>query len=139
MRDFLTKNHCGERTDESPRNPKCPVMSSEKYTALLNKECLAFCQKLNLGFNAHPTLRWYCNVPISANVLSNKMKSLSIGDKFSNNYTNHYLRATCITALNQSGLLLLLLFFIIIIALDNAPYKMLHKLKSACFIRKNQL
>ena len=26
-----------------------------------------------------------------------------------------------------------------IIALDNAPYKMLHKLKSACFIRKNQL
>ena len=30
-------------------------------------------------------------------------------------------------------------YFIIIIALDNAPYKMLHKLKSACFIRKNQL
>ena len=28
---------------------------------------------------------------------------------------------------------------IIIIALDNAPYKMLHKLKSACSIRKNQL
>ena len=28
---------------------------------------------------------------------------------------------------------------IIIIALDNAPYKMLHKLKSACFIRKTQL
>ena len=25
---------------------------------------------------------------------------------------------------------------IIIIALDNAPYKMLHKLKSACFIMK---
>ena len=28
---------------------------------------------------------------------------------------------------------------IILMALDNAPYKMLHKLKSACFIRKNQL
>ena len=31
------------------------------------------------------------------------------------------------------------LIIIIIIALDNAPYKMLHKLKSACFIRKKQL
>ena len=28
------------------------------------------------------------------------------------------------------------IIIIIIIALDNAPYKMLHKLKSACFIRK---
>ena len=28
---------------------------------------------------------------------------------------------------------------IIIIAPDNAPYKMLHKLKIACYIRKNQL
>ena len=32
-----------------------------------------------------------------------------------------------------------IIIIIIIIALDNAPYKMLHKLKSACFIRKNQL
>ena len=31
------------------------------------------------------------------------------------------------------------IIIIIIIALDNAPYKMLHKLKSACFIRKKQL
>ena len=29
-----------------------------------------------------------------------------------------------------------IIIIIIIIALDNAPYKMLHKLKSACFIRK---
>ena len=31
------------------------------------------------------------------------------------------------------------IIIIIIIALDYAPYKMLHKLKSACSIRKNQL
>ena len=30
-------------------------------------------------------------------------------------------------------------YYIIIIVLDNAPYKMLHKLKRACSIRKNQL
>ena len=34
---------------------------------------------------------------------------------------------------------IIIIIIIIIIALDNAPYKMLHKLKSACFIRKNQL
>ena len=31
----------------------------------------------------------------------------------------------------------IIIIIIIIIALDNAPYKTLHKLKSACFIRKN--
>ena len=31
------------------------------------------------------------------------------------------------------------IIIIIIIALGNAPYKMLHKLKSACSIRKNQI
>ena len=35
--------------------------------------------------------------------------------------------------------IIIIIIIIIIIALDNAPYKMLHKLKSACFIRKNQL
>ena len=31
---------------------------------------------------------------------------------------------------------IIIIINIIIIALDNAPYKILHKLKSACFIRK---
>ena len=33
----------------------------------------------------------------------------------------------------------IIIIIITIIALDNAPYKMLHKLKSVCSIRKNQL
>ena len=36
-------------------------------------------------------------------------------------------------------LIIIIIITIIIIALSNAPYKMLHKLKSACSIRKNQL
>ena len=46
-----------------------------------------------------------------------------------------------ITKFNQEAHVFLYMgiIIIIIIALDNAPYKMLHKLKSACFIRKNQL
>ena len=35
--------------------------------------------------------------------------------------------------------IIIIVIIIIIIALDNAPYKMLHKLKSACSIRKKQL
>ena len=36
-------------------------------------------------------------------------------------------------------IIIIITIIIIIIALDNAPYKMLQKLKSACPIRKNQL
>ena len=39
----------------------------------------------------------------------------------------------------QSSHQMAFIIIIIIIALDNAHYKMLHKLKSVCFIRKKQL
>ena len=44
--------------------------------------------------------------------------------------------ASCCCSLNLGRPGYIIIIIIIIIALDNAPYKMLHKLKSACSIRK---
>ena len=70
MRDFLTKNHRGNSTEEQSQqgrmyeiigNSKCPVMSFEKYIALLNKECPAFWQKPNPRSKENKT--WYFSWP----------------------------------------------------------------------------
>ena len=65
----------------------------------------------------------------------------------SNEYLNIILFVLCMNTPDNRHLPYILnlspsncnIIIIIIIALGNAPYKMLHKLKSACSIRKNQL
>ena len=73
MCDFLTKNHRGDISDEISQqgrmyeirgNARCPVMSFEKYSSLLNQECPAFWQKPNQNFRPNDTSSWYCNAPV---------------------------------------------------------------------------
>ena len=111
MKDKKTKNHRGDIGDENsqqgrmygtPGYPRCPVSSFEKYVSKLHQDCTAFWQKPDTCFTESST-KWYCNAPVGKNILYEKMKVLSKAAGLSTIYTNHCLRATCITALAQHG------------------------------------
>ena len=111
MLDKITKNHRGEVSDEQsqqgrmceqPGSPRCPVLSFEKYLSKLNPDCVdTFWQK------PKPVAKdqecWYEKSPLGKHTLGNKMKTLSEKAGLTTCYTNHCLRATCITALDQAG------------------------------------
>ena len=114
-RDLLTKNH-RENDDEKtggymyevPNSDKCPVKSFEKYVAKLHPACEWLWQKPKQA-KAKGTVPltesepWYCNSPVGINTLANKMKHISTAAGCSKIYTNHCLRATCVTTLDQAG------------------------------------
>ena len=47
---------------------------------------------------------WYDNIPVGHNTLGEKMKVISIQSKLSKVYTNHCIRATCISILDEAGI-----------------------------------
>ena len=104
--DKQTKNHHDDDDDlcqqdrmyQLPGNPKCPVLSFEKYTAKLSSEVDCFWQKPAIKTVTEETVCWYEKVPVGKNTLATKMKTLSVEANLSAIYTNHCLRATCITA-----------------------------------------
>jgi len=73
-------------------------LSFEKYTAKLSSEVDCFWQKSAIKTVTEETVCWYENVPVGKNTLATKMKTLSVEANLSAIYTNHCLRATCITA-----------------------------------------
>ena len=112
MRDFLTKNHRGDVVNDISQqgrmyqcvgSDRCPVMSFEKYISKLNSSCEWFWQQPNRQFASSSSV-WYINVPLGVNTLQNKMRTLSTQAELSKIYTNHCLRATCITALDHSNI-----------------------------------
>ncbi|XP_078525461.1 uncharacterized protein LOC144798453 isoform X3 [Lissotriton helveticus] len=84
----------GPRMYELRGNPKCPVLSFEKYVMKLHPGHNAFWQrpKLATPSNSSP---WYSNTPVGKNTLGNYMKTLSQDYGLSRLYTNHCLRVTC--------------------------------------------
>ena len=109
IRDKQTKNHRQNsevsqngRIHETPGSERCPVASLEKYLAKLNPDCQAFWQKPKNNAVENDSC-WYYNAPVGKNKLFEKMKTLSKAANLSTEYTNHCLRATCITALDQHG------------------------------------
>lgn len=111
--DKLTKNHRGELGDdeasqggmmyEMQNNSKCPVISFEKYMSVLNPLCQSFWQRPKRSGNEINNSTWYDNSPVGKNTLGNKMKTLSQQAGLSRVYTNHCLRATCVTTLDSVG------------------------------------
>ena len=81
-------------------DPLCPVASFEKYVSKLNPHCGAFFQRPKKmavdGF-------WYENQCIGKNTLGNKMKAISKLANLSREYTNHSIRATSVTILDECG------------------------------------
>ncbi|XP_029440796.1 uncharacterized protein LOC115080633 [Rhinatrema bivittatum] len=107
----LPRNQRGEQMDsgeKGPRmyelkgNPRCPVLSFEKYIMKLHPENPAFWQRPKPSAPPTPS-PWYGNAPIGKNALGNFMKTLSQDYGLSKIYTNHCLRATCVTAFERHG------------------------------------
>lgn len=109
MRDMATKNHKGDvNEDEESQGGRivrtgktlCPYTSFKKYISLLHPDCDVFFQRPKKKTTLEDSI-WYDNSPVGKNTLGDKMKTLSIEARLSRTYTNHCLRATSITILNE--------------------------------------
>jgi len=86
------------RMYQLPGNPRCPVVSFEKYMAKLNAGLDDFWQKPLNRLVTEDDACWYENASFGKNMLGEKMKTLSIAAGLSTVYTNQCLRSTCVTA-----------------------------------------
>ena len=109
-KDTLTKNN-RENHDETsqggvmteiPGNPRCPVSSLLKYLEKLNPKCEALWQRARSAVSDDDAV-WYCDSSVGKNTLFDKMKSISLKAGTSQVYTNHCLRATSVTILDEAG------------------------------------
>ena len=89
------------RMYEMPGHSRCPVSSFENYLSKLHAKCNAFWQQPSRNYYAHKGTNWYCEIPLGVKTLGRKMSKLSAEIGLSQSYTNHCLRSTCITALDQ--------------------------------------
>ena len=108
VKDELTKNR--RENDEAQESqtmfetggPFCPVLSFEKYVTRLNPKNEFLFQRPKKGLDESDEV-WYDNTVVGQRTLAEKMKKLSIAAKLSCVYTNHSIRATTITILDESG------------------------------------
>jgi hypothetical protein len=81
----------------------CPVASFEKYISKLNPTNSALFQAPLLRSPCDSEKPWYKNAPVGEKTLGSFMSKLSLAAGLSRRYTNHSLRATCITVLDEKG------------------------------------
>jgi site-specific recombinase XerD len=107
-RDSLTKTRRENNNEgysghmyEIPSSSKCPVASFLTLKAVLNpaQECMWQRPKSRAPSEGP----WYTNAPLGVNTLGNKMKTISQRAGCSLSYTNHSLRATTVTVLDEAG------------------------------------
>ena len=111
MQDKLTKNHRGKDDDDNatkarmyevPNSSLCPVTSYIKYSQKLSTDCSSFWQHPKEKHEESDSV-WYCNSPLGKNTLGRYMSNLSKEAGLNKIYTNHCLRATCVTVLDKLG------------------------------------
>ena len=83
--------------------PRCPVASFEKYISKLNPNHTALFQAPLTCAPCDEYKPWYKNAPLGEKSLGNFMAKLSVAAGLSRRYTNHSLRSTCITLLDENG------------------------------------
>ncbi|XP_076080239.1 uncharacterized protein LOC143051094 [Mytilus galloprovincialis] len=84
-------------------DPLCPVLSFKLYLEKLHPALNDFWQRKKDSFDITDTT-WYCKAPMGKNSLSVMMPEISEKAKLSRRYTNHSIRATSITAMDESGI-----------------------------------
>ena len=107
VKDELTKNNCvnddynegGMIVETGKEN--CPFASFALYLSKLNPKCQSFFQRPKQ--NPSPNGPWYDNQVIGVKSLDKMMKTISKEAGLSLLYTNHCIRATCITLLDSQG------------------------------------
>ena len=89
----------------------CPVLSFEKYISKLNPNQEALWQrpvstenKGTVGTFIDSDEVWYMDFPVGKNTLSGMMSKISSQANLSKKYSNHSIRATCITLLDKADI-----------------------------------
>ena len=106
-----SKNHPGgfQDTNDPQRRlhatggPLCPVAALKLYTSKLNEDCQSFYQRPNPKYSESEGGCWYLPAPLGIRKLQNMMSRLSQNAELSSVYTNHCVRAACVTTLMNSG------------------------------------
>ena len=110
--DELRKNSRGAANDpdqdggimQATGLPNCPVKSFKLYLSKLNPALNELFQRLKSAFSFNPNGDvWYDAQVIGKKFLEKFMKTISEDAGLSQTYTNHCIRATCITNLDNSG------------------------------------
>ena len=104
-----SKNHPGgfQDTNDPQRRlhatggPLCPVAALKLYISKLNEDCQSFYQRPNPKYSESGC--WYLPVPLGIRKIQNMMSRLSQNAELSSKYTNHCVRAACVTTLMNSG------------------------------------
>ncbi|XP_028412673.1 uncharacterized protein LOC114535592 [Dendronephthya gigantea] len=109
--DELDKNHRGhDNADDSTGEgrmyeqdgPLCPVKAFELYLAKLHPELFCLWQKPKSKEHfTEASDVWYCNVPVGKNTLGTLMSRISKDLELSQTYTNHCIRATAVSLLDD--------------------------------------
>lgn len=92
----------GARMYEKVNKRRCPVESFLKYLSKRNPNCDALWQRPKDSYDNDDTI-WYDKRPLGKNTLAEMMSMFSKAADLSQIYTNHCIRATCITTLNDHG------------------------------------
>ena len=90
---------------ENTENPAlCPVRAFELYLSKLNPSLDSLWQRPKAfdSFNESDSV-WYCNAPLSKNTLGSLMKTISVEYKLSKVYTNHCIRSTAVSVLDNNN------------------------------------
>ena len=81
------------------------IAAFQKYVRYLHPGCDALWQKTRDFPNIAKTEKaqtWYCNSPVGGNILKTKMAAISEKFGLSRRYTNHCVRSSAITCLNDA-------------------------------------
>ena len=81
-------------------DPNDPVSAYEKYVSKLHPESDLLFQKPILEFHVQSV--WYGPTPLSHNAIGNMMSDISAAAGTSKRYTNHCIRGTCVTVLDEN-------------------------------------
>ncbi|XP_072023476.1 uncharacterized protein [Amphiura filiformis] len=104
-KDCMTSKAGGGRMYET-QTKWCPVASFEKYISKLYPYCNALFQVPIMINSAHLYINkpwWYKNSPVGVKTLGSFMPKLSLAAGLSRGYTNHSLKSTSMTILDESA------------------------------------
>lgn len=82
----------------------CPVRAFELYLSKLNPSLDSLWQRPKAfdNFNESDSV-WCCNAPLGKNTLGSLMKTISVEYKLSKVYTNHCIRSTAVSVLDNNN------------------------------------
>lgn len=107
-KDTLTKNHQADDNtkqgtiyEQITLGEMCPLKTLQKYLSMLNPSCMYFFQRPKKFKNTKGPS--FDNIRIGNKTIGNFMPNISLKAGLSMKFTNHSLRSTCISILNETG------------------------------------